>query len=161
MNSRPKIKPELTKVDKFLEYAGWFVLLVIWVLTLVNYNKLPGIIPVHFNFLGEADRFGNKLNIFILPVTATVLFIGLTILNNYPHIFNYPVRITGENALRQYTNATRFIRYLKLALAIIFLLVLLVTFYQSQEFGIWLLILIAVAVFIPLVYFVWRSMKLK
>lgn len=47
----------------------------------------------------------------MLPVTSAILFPGMSLVNRAPHIFNYPVRITSENALIQYTNAPRLIRY--------------------------------------------------
>jgi hypothetical protein len=48
------------------------------------------------------------------------LFAGIRALNKYPHIFNYPTEITAENALRQYTTATRLLRYLKPMVVVIF-----------------------------------------
>ena len=35
-------------------------------------------------------------------------------------MFNYPSQITKENALRQYTNATRMMRVLKLVIVLLF-----------------------------------------
>jgi hypothetical protein len=51
----------------------------------------------------------------------------MTILNRYPYLFNYPIAINSENALRQYTNSTRMIRYLKLSVVTIFTLIVLFT----------------------------------
>lgn len=120
MEARPEIKPEFSKTDKRAELLGWLILLLLWCLTLYNYLKLPNIIPIHFNASGKVDNYGGKSTIIVLPVIGTVIFIGLTILNKHPRIFNYPVSITADNALRHYTNATRMIRYLKLAIVIIF-----------------------------------------
>jgi uncharacterized membrane protein len=122
--TRPKIRTELTTADKMVEILGWFVLLVTWIFTIASYSNLPDIIPIHYNGAGKADGFGNKINILILPFIATILFVGMTIANKFPHVFNYPTRITEENALRQYTNATRMLRYLKLILVVLFSLIL-------------------------------------
>ena len=81
---------------------------------------MPATIPTHYNGAGQADGFGGKITILTLPLIATVLFVGMTFLNKYPHIFNYPTNITQDNVLRQYTNATRLIRYLKLIIVFIF-----------------------------------------
>jgi hypothetical protein len=35
-----------------------------------------------------------------LPIVATVLFLGLSILNQYPHVFNYPTEMEEGDALR-------------------------------------------------------------
>lgn len=120
MGERPKLKAELTTLDKTLEILGWTSILAVWFLTITNYTNLPDTIPIHYNGAGQADRFGGKATILILPLIATVLFVGLTILNRFPHIFNYPTNITQDNALSHYTNATRMIRYLKLIIVVIF-----------------------------------------
>lgn len=120
MNGRPKIKLELTTIDKVVEILGWVSILAIWVLIVTNYTSLPDTIPIHYNSSGQTDGIGRKGTILTLPLIATALFAGLTILNKFPHIFNYPASITENNALRQYTNATRLIRYLKFIIVVIF-----------------------------------------
>ena len=165
MEERPKIKLELTKDDKILEMVGWFLLIVIWGLTIKNYSNLPDTIPTHYNGVGQADGFGGKATILTLPLIATVLFIGLTFLNKFPHIFNYPTNITQDNALRQYTNATRLIRYLKLIIVFIFGLIAFKTIQnangEADGLGVWFLPLAMGMIFIPLIYFVIKSFKTK
>jgi len=56
----------------------------------------------------------------VLPIISTLLFIGLTTLNKYPYMFNYPSQITKENSVHQYTNATRMMRVLKLVIVLLF-----------------------------------------
>ncbi|UOY07319.1 DUF1648 domain-containing protein [Muricauda sp. SCSIO 64092] len=114
MSNQPKIEPSLTTTDKMIGLLGWIALVGIWMLTLFHYSALPEIIPIHYNAAGEADEFGNKSHMLTLPIIATVLFMGLTFLNKFPHKFNYPTKTTTETALHQYTNATRLIRILKL-----------------------------------------------
>ncbi len=165
MDERPKIKLELTTTDKIFEILGWTSIFAIWVLTITNYTKLPDIIPIHYNAMGQADGFGRKGNILILPIIATVLFVGLTILNKFPHVFNYPTNITTDNALRQYTNATRLIRYLKLIIVVIFGLISYQTIRnangQTEGLGTWFLPLTMGLLFIPLIYFIVKSFKEK
>ncbi len=163
MSERPKLKLELTTFDKILEILGWASILVIWVLTITNYTNLPDTIPIHYNGAGQADGFGGKTTILTLPLIATVLFIGLTILNKFPHIFNYPTNITPDNALRQYTNATRLIRYLKFIIVVIFGLIALKTIQnangQEDGLGIWFLPVTLGLIFIPMIYYIVKSFK--
>ena len=163
MEERPKIKLELTTIDKIFEIFGWVSILAIWVLTITNYTNLPDIIPIHYNGSGQADGFGGKGNILTLPLVATVLFIGLTILNKFPQVFNYPTNITTDNALIQYISATRMIRYLKLIIVVIFGLIALQTIRnvngQTRGLGVWFLPLTLGLIFIPLTYFVIKSFK--
>jgi len=165
MNERPKIKLELTTSDKILEILGWTSILGIWILTITNYANLPDTIPVHYNGAGQADSFGGKSNILTLSLIATVLFIGLTTLNKFPHVFNYPTNITVDNALKQYTNATRMIRVLKLNVVVVFGLIVLQTIGNvkgvTNGLGSWFLPLTMGLFFIPLIYYLIKSTKTK
>jgi uncharacterized membrane protein len=165
MEERAKIKLELTATDKAVEIAGWISVLAVWCLTIVKYNSLPDIIPIHYNAAGVADGFGGKATILTLPLISTILFVGLTFLNKFPHIFNYPTNITKENALRQYTNATRLIRYLKFILVVVFGFISFKTIQnahgKAEGFGVWFLPLFLGLIFIPLVFFIVKSVKVK
>jgi len=157
---RPKLKVQLSPTDHVFELLGWGVLLALWVWTGTSYSSLPDTIPTHFNAAGEADGFGTKASIVGLPIIATLLHIGLTLLNRVPHIFNFPTPITQENALRQYTNATRMIRYLKLILVLVFAGI---SFQTSigEGLGVWFLPLTLVLIFMPLLYFMIKSFQTK
>jgi hypothetical protein len=77
-------------------------------------------IPVHFNAAGLPDGFGSKSTLWILPLTAVFLYLLLTVLEAFPNIYNFPVKITPGNAFIQYRLATRLIRILKTILLILF-----------------------------------------
>lgn len=152
-------------IDKAVEIIGGVALLTIWVLVISNYSSLPETIPTHYNGVGNADGFGNKTNILILPLIASILFVGITIINKFPYIFNYPTQITLENALRQYTNATRMLRFMKLIFVILFGLFTFKTIQgangQSFGHGVWFLPLTLGLIFIPLTYFIIKSFRTK
>ncbi|SEA78978.1 DUF1648 domain-containing protein [Psychroflexus halocasei] len=156
-NNRPKLKVKMTNSDKGLEILGWILLAVIWVLTISKYSQLPETIPIHYNGLGEADGFGNKWNILTLPIVASILYVGMTILNKYPHVFNYPNNITEQNAMKKYKIATRLVRVLKLVVVIIFGLIVFRTLQNingsADGLGIWFLPLTMALIFIPMAYF--------
>jgi uncharacterized membrane protein len=160
---RPKIKLIPTTADKLVDILGWIILLALWALTITNYSSLPDTIPTHFNAAGEADGFGSKVTILSLPVIATLLFIGLTVLNRYPHSFNYPTAITQDNALRLYTLATRMLRYLKLVLVVVFGGIEFMTIQnatgKAAGLGVWFLPLTLVLIFLPLIYFLIKSVQ--
>lgn len=163
MGDRPKIKLDLTNTDKVIEFTGWTLLIGTWVLAILNFSDLPESIPTHFDGDGEADGFGSKTNIFIMPIIGTILLIGMTLLNKYPHIFNYPKTITNENALSQYSNATRMIRTLKLVIALVFGLILVRTLQNTNGnadgLGYWFLPLTISLFLITILYFLNKSIK--
>ncbi len=122
MNTRPRIEIKLSPTDKLFEIAAWAAFVLLWALPIVSYQGLPENVPIHYGFTGQVTNYGNKAIIFVLPLVHTFLFIGLTVLNKYPHIFNYPVEITEGNALQQYKNATRLFRYCKFIITLMFFL---------------------------------------
>lgn len=117
---RPRIVLEQTGFDRALEGLALSGLLVLILLPLVYYGDLPETIPQHFNAKGEADGFGSKTFVWFLPGLGIVLYSMMTLLNRNPHIFNYTVKITPENAEAQYRLATRLIRWLKAFVVLLF-----------------------------------------
>lgn len=163
VNIRPKVGLVPTTLDKILEILGWGFILAIWFLVIASYANLPDTIPIHYNGSGQVDGFGNKNNILELPIMATIMFIGLTILNKFPHIFNYPTVITENNAVKQYTSATRLIRYLKCIIVLIFGLIAYFTIRSASDhpsgLGVWFLPVILGLIFIPLTFYLIKSLK--
>lgn len=163
MNGLPKVKVSLTRIDICVEILGWIALVGIWILIGVHYTQLPDTIPTHYNASGVADSFGNKKNILTLPIVATFLFLGVTLLNKYPHNFNYLEEITPKNALQQYTNATRMLRVLKLVIVIVFGFIAYKTIGHangnSQGLGTWFLPFTLALIFIPIFYFLIKANK--
>lgn len=165
MEARPIVKIELTTSDKVLEIAGWTGILLLWIITITVFSKLPEIIPTHFDLSGKPNVHGSKSVLFLLPTIGSLVFIGLTVLNFYPHHFNLPVQITEENAERQYQKATRLIRLLKIIIAFLFSLVVFLI-YQSatsstQSSSFWLMPLVLSSLVIPIAYYIFQSIKKK
>lgn len=120
MEPRPKVKLEPDLLDQFVDGLALFGLLMLLLLPILYYAELPDTIPMHFNAGGEADGFGQKAVLWVLPALGLGLFLGMHWLQSKPHLYNYPVKISAENAERQYRTATRLIRALKLAVMFIF-----------------------------------------
>lgn len=118
--NRPKIKLEKTEFDVLIDCANLIVLTVYLSYIFLQFQQLPETIPTHFNAEGIADGFGSKFSIWILPFIAFLIVVGFKILNNYPHQFNYLVKITEENAPRQYQLGTRIIRFTAFYILLLF-----------------------------------------
>lgn len=120
---RPVLKLQLTSTDYTLEAIAILGIFSLCLLAVVSFSSLPDSIPTHFNLKGQADDWGNKASIFILPGIGLLLFTGITILSRFPHIFNYPVKVTEENALHLYTKGVRIMRILKVLVVFLFLFI--------------------------------------
>ena len=165
METRPKIKLILFPLDNLLELTSKIILVLMWGLTLYAILKLPTTIPTHFNALGQADGHGNKLTILILPAFATVIYFGLSQLKMHPHIFNYMIKITENNAQKQYTIATRMLRFLNLTILLIFSLLILFIYFTAigvtNGLGFWFLPLTFGLLLIPTILTISQSFKKK
>ncbi len=165
MEKRPKIILQLTKADKVIEMIGYIILLIFWITIIVSYNNLPEQIPIHYNGIGEVDNYSKKSSIFLLPIIGTFLFIILTLISKNPENFNYPVEITEQNAESQYRNSVKMMRIMKIIVIILFFLIDFKTIQTamgtSEGLGVWFLPLTLGIVFTPILYFAYKSHKIK
>ena len=127
IEKRPVIKLRLSKFDKGVEAFGLLVLLAEWTYVLVAYSKFADSIPTHFSINGKPNAFGPKSDLYQLLTVCTALYLLLTVANLFPQYFNYLKTITAENAKRQYTIATRILRYLKVLIVLIFAALVFIT----------------------------------
>lgn len=165
MEKRPKIKLQLTSLDKIIEVSSYIALLAFWLMAIVSFTTLPENIPTHYNGLGEVDSYGPKVTIFFLPIMGTVMFAFLAFIIKKPETFNYTVEITEENAQEQYTNMTKLIRFLKLVLIILFLIIDFKTIETSKGttngLGKWFLPFMMVLILVPILFSIYKSFRKK
>lgn len=121
MAERPIIKLEWTAWDKILEGLGFLALVLLLVIPIYYYPELPDRIPKHYDAAGQVTSYGGKGMLWMTPIMGLITYAGLFFLNKVPHIFNYPIEITPENAERQYRMATRMIRTLNVIIVCTFL----------------------------------------
>jgi uncharacterized membrane protein len=160
---RPRLKIPLKPIDVWMELFSLFLLVTITGYAIISFDSLPDVIPTHFNGKGVPDAFGDKTSLFSPIILLTLLFAGLTLLNRFPHLFNYMGKITKENALHQYTLATRMVRLLKLSVLLIFGFI---TYSQIQTatsntstLGGWVLPFVLITIFAPLFGYFFYSFK--
>jgi uncharacterized membrane protein len=161
-NSRPRINVPYQQIDIVIELISITILLLMFVYTGIEYANLPDTIPTHFNAQGIADDFGSKMTIWLVPIIAIVLYLGLFAINKFPHLHNYMVNITDENALKNYRFSTRILRIINLLCAI---LMAYVTYYiihsangHSMSLGSYFLpIVIGISILLPIILFVYMK----
>ncbi|MBC8052102.1 MAG: DUF1648 domain-containing protein [Sphingobacteriaceae bacterium] len=161
-NKQPIYKVQLRSADKILEGVIFALLVLTWTYVYISYQSLPATIPTHFDGSGKVDDMGDKSTVWMLPAISTVLYLFITLVNNFPQIFNYLEDITPDNVAQQYTMATRMVRFLKLIVVLVFGSIVLATIYPGNyQTGIALLPLtLSVLLFLPgLVFFLLSSRK--
>ncbi|WP_426350811.1 DUF1648 domain-containing protein [Alloiococcus sp. CFN-8] len=107
------------KNSKFDIFASVFSLLLLIGLTLyllVFWDNIAQDIPSHYNGVGEADIISSKTSLLFTLAVAWILFIGLTVIERYPQIWNTGVTITENNRERVYRTLKNMLNMIKLTL---------------------------------------------
>jgi len=132
---KPKLDIPYTALERVVQVLPLIAIAWSIVYLIVQWPELPSRIPAHFNGKGEIDRWGSKWELIILPAIGIVLYAGLAVLSRFPHVYNYPVRITEENAPRQYALARKMIGWLNLEIVAIFLYIQRMSILSALEDG--------------------------
>ncbi|MEH7380694.1 DUF1648 domain-containing protein [Bacillus sp. JJ1533] len=164
MSERPVLKLPKTRSEKRLELLSAVILVGIYGFVIVNWSEIPDRVPTHFNIAGEPDSWGGKASVFILPIIATFLFKTMFILSKFPHIHNYPVEVTPENAEGIYRNSRKMLVTMNFFLT--FFLAIgsweMVTVAQGKEgLGMWYMIVFFVSMFGTMGYYMYKMFKLR
>ena len=155
--NRPTVRPEIGPIDWLLEAAALLGLLFFAGFVVYYFPKLPELIPSHFNGAGKPDEYAPKSTFWILPGIALFIYTLLSMMVLTPHRFNFSVKITPLNALKQYTLAIRLIRYLKAGLIWMFFYISYGTIRVAEKdgtgLGSWFLPVVLGGIFIPLIIY--------
>ena len=111
---QPKIKLKAETTDHLLDLFLFVLLAIIVAISIYGLVVLPNEIPVKYDGNHNAISYGSKMVLLIVPFMALVLGFALRWLKNYPHIFNYPYKITERNIETQYRLAQRLVMWINI-----------------------------------------------
>ncbi len=78
-----------------------FIFLLTSFIPVLFWNRLIETkIPVHFNFAGEPDRWGDGVNIFLLPLFSCVLYVLMSCAARNPQLINYPMKVSKDERMK-------------------------------------------------------------
>jgi uncharacterized membrane protein len=120
MNTRPILSIPMTIFEKAIKVLSLLLIVIMFLPIFSQWNALPNKVPIHFNAEGIVDGWGSKGNLWILPMIGLILFVMMSILERFPHIYNYPVMITEKNAPKLYLEARRMLIILNSEMLLLF-----------------------------------------
>jgi len=164
---RPRIRIETTAFDLFLEGLSLLALLILVGLPLLywaqHWAQLPDSVPTHFDAAGRPDSYGSKGSLLALPFLGIALYVVLSFIQQVPHTFNYPVKITPDNAEPLFRHAVRMIRLLKVIITLGFAFILYRVIHtvlgQAEGLGAWFLPVFLLAMTVALGYGIWPAFR--
>lgn len=102
LDSRPRIQVPYTSARIALEAVAIAGLAFIALQLYLSWSALPDRVPTHFGFSGQPDRWSSRGGVLIGPLIAFSCWLLMTVLERFPHIHNFPMEVTQENAPRLY-----------------------------------------------------------
>ncbi|BAY24601.1 hypothetical protein NIES2100_43960 [Calothrix sp. NIES-2100] len=158
---RPVFLPPQSQQGKMLNWIAIAGIVALFATAIHAWVVLPETIPIHFGLDGKANGWGSKNFLWLLPIVGLLMYGMLTVVSRYPHTFNYAVRITEENALRQYQIACSMLNWLKTELIWLFAYIEWQIFYlantETPNLGIWFLPVSLIIIFGTNAYWLTQS----
>jgi len=159
----PRIKIPITPLEFLLELVSILGLVIAALILIKLWPDLPASIPKHFGPTGEVDAWGDRSSLYFVLGTNLFLYVMLTIVRRFPHTFNYPVRITADNAQRQYQLAIWYMALLKAQVVWLFVYlewqIIQVALERSSGLGTWFLVVVLVGLLLPILIYVLVARK--
>lgn len=162
---RPKLQIEKSKLQKIANVIGYSIFVLGVIVSIGSLPFLPDSVPIHFNIAGEADSWGSKYFVLVLPIIALVTTLAMEAIENKPHLHNYPARINESNVEAFYKLSIRTMNVTKNAMLIIFGLIMfdIVVTAKTEEplFQTTIIILLLGFVFVPIIWHLVSMRKIK
>ena len=96
----------------------WILAFIPTAITLFYYNQLPDIIPAHFDFNGNVDRWGNKIESLLLPLIILLLTIVMHFTIN--SIEKKALKASSEKELMEMNSVIKVMKFIAILENIIF-----------------------------------------
>ncbi|MBN1465241.1 DUF1648 domain-containing protein [candidate division KSB1 bacterium] len=144
----------LSSCERAVGYLAAALIFLLFIATAKNFGSLPDIIPTDFDSAGKPDGWGSRWTIWLIPIVSLIISVILSLVNKFPQLINYPVKITAENGQRQYVLARMFLKTIRLAIVLIFCILqwywLRVALGQASAFAPFFMPLLLALAFLPI-----------
>lgn len=148
------------KIDRIIEFMCLTLLIGVTAYLIFNWGSIPDKIPVHYDWEGNIDRWGNKAEVMILPIMSWFLYLLITGLQQVPLAWNTGVKITEENEERVYRTLKYLMETLKL-IVVADLSYMTINSLMGKSLSGWFTMIVLVAVFGNLIFWIVRLYQVK
>lgn len=165
VKGQPKMKVPLSTLDIWIEIFSGAGLMFMIVFIMKTWELLPATIPSHFNALGQPDGYSGKSILLMLPVLGVVLYLLLSLARQFPHLSNYPWKITAANAQVQYRLAADLLAWLKVEIIYCFAYItwgtIQVSLGKMNTLGAAFMVVFLVAIFGTMAIYFYRAYRAR
>lgn len=114
------MKVKNSKYDVAINVLCLVMIIGIAIYLILNWANIPEKVPMHYNFAGKVDRFGNKSEIIILPIITVIMFSFMSVIEHFPQLWNTGVKVTDKNKEYVYRILKNMITTIKLIAVCVF-----------------------------------------
>lgn len=147
-------------LDKLMNRMSLLVLLGTALFLALYWWHIPQEVPMHFNAAGQIDRWGSKAELLILPVIAWLLYLLMTVVEQFPGAWNTGVKVTEENRERVYALLGHMLSTLKFLIMVMFAWITLWCA-LAKPLPVWFLPVVLGAVFGDMIYWLVRVFRAR
>ena len=117
---RPVLDIPLTRTDRVVAVVGVIGTVLLVALPVFAWSGLPDEVPIHFGISGDPTSWADRRMIWFLPALGLILTSSMALLARYPHVYNFPVPVTDENAPQLYRLSRSMVIWLAAEIAVFF-----------------------------------------
>ncbi|ANU25479.1 DUF1648 domain-containing protein [Planococcus versutus] len=162
MNKQQKIALPRSVWERFFDKISLILFLSAVLYVITKFGSTPAQVPVHYDGTGKVDSWGSKSELFILPLVGVFLWIGMTILEKYPHTYNY-LNLKEDNRETQYKNGRLMVNVLKNEIVILFSFIIVqdirIAIGTAEGLGIFFVPIYLVIIFSTVLFFIIRMLR--
>jgi uncharacterized membrane protein len=117
-------------MDRILKKIVWLVIIAPVIYLLIVWNDLPSTVPIHYNFQGEPDRYGNKSQMWFVLGLITVVNILVYLLLTNVHRFD-----PSKKAIKNIDKNCRLAFAISLFMSVISTVIVYYTAHSESKFN--------------------------
>ena len=114
------MKIKRNKDDIIINFLSLLCLVGTVVFLIISWKTIPAEIPGHYNAAGEVDKVTDKSSLIVLLIVGWIIFIGLSVVEKFPQIWNTGVQVTEQNKEKVYRILKTMIGTIKLLVVLMF-----------------------------------------
>lgn len=152
------MKLKKNKYDIFVEIVCLILLIGVCIYLILNWVNIPDRIPGHYNAMGEIDRMGSKKELLFLLIIAWLMYLGLTVIEKFPQIWNTGVIVTEKNKECVYRVLKSMLSTMKLIIVATFVFLTINTS-QAISLPVWFSPIFLILMFGSMIFFIIKLVR--
>ena len=146
--------------DIFVEIICLTLLIGTLIYLFINWNSIPDEIPGHYNAMGEIDRMGRKGELFVVPIIGWLMYLGITLLEKFPEVWNTGVKVTKKNKERVYRTLKNMLSTMKFIIVAVFTYIT-INSAQSLSLPVWFTPVFLILLFGSITFFTIKLVRVS